>query len=391
MLFTTIPMHLPSVFLSLAFSVLACHVAAAQQPANVPAERLTVHQLIENLGHDDYYARQTAKAKLIELTSRQGTDSLIPGLTHESLEVRSAVSEILVMIRQREFGRELERLSNPNIPTDRLESHGWKQFSTMAGNDMEARFAFAAVCRRYPSAFDSIHSINHTDRKSINPFQLRTDDYVGWTTLLLMAIDGHDREGEIMATAATQNARIAMSLSQPSTGLDLLPAADRTNWRLLIFGRLVTRWLDQHESIIDRRTALCVAVRYQCNHVAIQIAESVLRDPGSTASSITTAMLTLAKLSPAQCSFAAFVGDDRTAHAWQMIAQRKIKIRTQVRDIAIALMLDQADADPRQFGYRYLEADPLLRYRDYSLGFETDQDREIAHAQALTFLTTPAN
>jgi hypothetical protein len=108
------------------------------------------------------------------------------------------------------------------------------------------------------------------------------------------------------------------------------------------------------------------------------------------------ALMTLAKLSASPT--AKRVANSSIQSTWQQCvsnartdqrtASQKIRVETKVSDVAIALLLDQADQDPRQYGFAYLEADPLLRFRDYSLGFESDQARQNAYAKALDFFGT---
>ncbi|WP_068258674.1 HEAT repeat domain-containing protein [Rubripirellula obstinata] len=371
-------MNLSNVLFSLIIAGLCNQVAVSQ----------SIDDLIDQLNSDQYHARQAAKADLITLANSGSADSLREGLKHPSLEVRSTVAEILGMIRQQEFGDQLQQVSNPNVPSDELTSTGWKEFSLVAGNDMEARRAFVALCRRHPTGLSSIKSVSNAHAEFTNPFQINTDDGVGWVLLLLSELNSPNSGNEFDTQAATQSSRIAMSLSQPTMGLDLHAVADRSDGCGTIFSRLVTRWLAKHDTIIDRRTAIRVALRYDCDQTALAIAENVLSVPDSPAASTVTAMLVVAKLNQTSQKLSDFVDDNRTAHVWQLIADRKIKIQTQVRDVAIALMLNQADQDPRQFGFNYLEADPLLRFRDYSLGFENDQLRSMAHTKALDFLAT---
>ena len=301
------------------------------------------------------------------------------------------------MVRQREFARDLDRLSNPDYPIDQLSSAGWKQFLKVAGNDKQARLAFAAICRRHPSAFASMRSIKAKQSEFTNPFQLSVDDHVGWMVLLLPEISesgDSDRVSELDSIEATQISRIATSLSQTSLGLNPSIGHDRSDWLEPIFSRIVTGWINRHHAIIDSGTTMRVAVRYHCDQIALKIAKQTLNDPSSPASAQVTAMLTLSKLKnqvssqDRQDALRAFIADERTVRVWQALTDRRIKIQTQVRDVAVALMLDQAEQDPRQFGFTYLEADPLLRFRDYSLGFENDQIRHAAHSQALDFLAT---
>lgn len=368
--------------------------------ANPKADSMEViARLIEDLGNDYYLIRQSAKSSLIQHANRFGTLSLRPGLRHRSFEVRTAVSEIIDTVYQQQFAVNLERFSDPHYPSQQLSSGGWNQFSKILGDDMASRRAFVELCHRHRWAYRSIHRTEAMPTFS-NPFEIDADNFVSWMRLLLADLDVDSSDID-PSGVATQIARVANTLSQPSMGFQpKLSDSDSEDFRGTVFGRLVSWWLTKHQTIIDRKTAMRVALRYGCERSAAEIAESVFRDSDASASASVMALMTLARLSAsstadpavhsaAQATWHQRVSvartDHRTAHVWQLIASQKIRIETKVHDVAIALLLDQAGQDPRQYGFVYLEADPLLRFRDYSLGFENNQARENAYAKASNF------
>ena len=79
--------------------------------------------------------------------------------------------------------------------------------------------------------------------------------------------------------------------------------------------------------------------------------------------------------------------DDRVAHGWQMIPSQKTRIRTEVRDVALAVLLHHHGVDPRSVGFEQLQADPLLLYRDHSLGFADQAARSDCRRRAELVLT----
>jgi hypothetical protein len=393
------------------FVIAATMPLSASEPISIKeqsAQPKTDHaqaiaRLIEDLGNDHYLIRQSAKSKLIQHANRLGTHLLRPGVQHRSFEVRTSVTEIIDTVLQQQFENNLKNFADPQYPAKQLSSGGWDQFSEILGDDMASRLAFAELCRRHRWAYRSLGRLDAQSNFS-NPFEIDPDDFVSWMRLLLTDLDVGSSESAIDTAAATQIARVANTLSQPSLGFQpKLAGPDLEDFRGIVFKRLVTRWLADHQTIIDRRTAMRVALRYRCKRSAVEIAKRVFQDPRSSPSASVMALMTLAKLSASptakrvanssiqstwqQCVSNART-DQRTAHVWQLIASQKIRVETKVSDVAIALLLDQADQDPRQYGFAYLEADPLLRFRDYSLGFESDQARQNAYAKALDFFGT---
>ncbi len=124
-------------------------------------------------------------------------------------------------------------------------------------------------------------------------------------------------------------------------------------------------------------------MRYQCDSLARQLANQTLADDSATAAAQATAMLCASVLGDDDLSayLRPRLDDARIAHEWQLIPSRKTKIRTQIRDVAMALLLHQQGIDPRQVGFVELQADELMLYRDHSLGFADDKQRAAAHAE----------
>ncbi len=150
---------------------------------------------------------------------------------------------------------------------------------------------------------------------------------------------------------------------------------------MLVIQRLVDQWIVVHPNVGSVRDRLLVAMRYQCQSRAAELSQRTLADNTAGASALATAMLCANVLGQDDLrqQLIARLDDDRTAHIWQLIASRKTKIRTQVRDVALALLLHDRGIDPRHVGFIELQADPLLLFRDHSLGFADDPSREAAH------------
>ncbi|MFK8115422.1 MAG: hypothetical protein AB8B91_24710, partial [Rubripirellula sp.] len=133
---------------------------------------------------------------------------------------------------------------------------------------------------------------------------------------------------------------------------------------------------------------LLASMRYQCRVLVSELCDGVFQDPQSPAATQVTALLCAAAIGRNDIELQARnkLQDERTAHVWQLIAARKTKIRTQVRDVALALLLQHHGIDPRKAGFTELQADPLLVFRDHSLGFADEEARQRALTEAFRLL-----
>ena len=155
----------------------------------------------------------------------------------------------------------------------------------------------------------------------------------------------------------------------------------KSSQQTYLFKRLVEHWLETLPASTSRADQLTIAMRYRCHKTAHYLCDQVFVSRTSPAATTATALLCASKLSRSDLRslLAKYIDDHRTSHVWQLIASRKTKIRTQVRDVALALLLHHEKLDPREFGFIELQADELTLYRDHSLGFADESSREQAH------------
>ena len=136
----------------------------------------------------------------------------------------------------------------------------------------------------------------------------------------------------------------------------------------------------------DVRDKIAIGVRYGCHTSTLKRCQRVLASPDEVPSRVVAALLALCVLETDGESVDAWINhcleDQRTSHVWRSMVPPKSTRRTQVRDVALALRWHRLGVDPRAKGFVTLEADPLFVFRPYSLGFESDEEREACLALA---------
>ncbi len=370
-------------FLLVAFSTIATERRAESQGPQSRAPEAgksaaehegDAHRLVELLGHQTYQSRSRARRELIQRGPSEAVRSaLATGLRSNSLEIRQASWQLLQQFEWQEFDRELERLTSPDVSPDDIRLTGWREFSAIAGDDQWSRRLYGRIVRGHHATVRKLIRNRNADcqrRWDDDPYRLATSDAVGWALLLF------SDSMEIAPSRPDLSASILNALNHSGLGPLRVSAGDR-----LVIQRLVDNWLSIHPRAGNERDRLMVAMRYECNLQAGQLCRQTLADESATAAALVTAMLCGCVLHHDDLGphLSRRLNDDRTAHIWQLIASRKTKIRTQVRDVALALLLHQEGIDPRQFGFVELQADPLLLFRDHSLGFADERSRQAAH------------
>ncbi|WP_442509740.1 hypothetical protein SH528x_001332 [Novipirellula sp. SH528] len=359
-----------------------------------------IRSVIEGLDSESFATRQHAALQLLDAATTPDVppqqrhavrEQLRRGLDHPSLEVQVQAFRLLQQIDQAAVDAQIRQLLSPKInPTD-VDLVGWKAFSELVGDDTASRQFYARMYLGHQ------RQIEHLIRQQQSAARFTRVGRAGGSESRYPAAN-HDLDrwalvlfaDSILDPAASVNpsARLMMSLAHSGVGPCLGDDEDDELVR-----RLIHEWLLRHRELGSVCDQLRIAMRYRCDSLAMELCHRILADPHSPATWQTTAILAASVLSASHAGFAeselefdsvlaSRLADKRTAHVWQLIPSRKTKIRTQVCDVAMAMLLFRHQIDPRSAGFVELQADPTLIYRDDSIGFRDESEREVAHQQA---------
>ena len=341
--------------------------------------------VVQRLNADSYHARDAARQTLLQAgdqtnsTAQDVIAALQRGLEHPILEVRLACGELIRQLEQANIDQQIARLLNPRVVAAEIQLPGWTICSQLLGDDTPARKHFAALYRQYPTQLKLVESPLSMPRvrqmiANFDPYRIASEDLNQWTMLLILET--------LYASEQTRNltSRSCMSLSSSHLG----PKA-ASQQESIILERIIDHWIVSQRERCPTRERLLIAMRYDCHQRAARVCSDVLADPDSAPETQVMAMLCASAIELGDCEslIHSRLDDHRTAHVWHLIASRKTRIRTQVRDVALALLLHHRGIDPREVGFQELQADPLLIYRDHSLGFSDDESRERTHHKAM--------
>ena len=365
------------ILVSVSFQVLSLQVMAADELA---VSKAWIQDRIEELGNDSYLVRKSAARSLSD--SRHGArvrEMLVDALRHESLEVRHQSFAILQQFELQAFEEQLARLSDASCSSEEISLPSWKRFSAIAGNDRAARNLFAQIVRRFGNELRKVDRENRIENleTEFDPYRIPNGNPLRWSVLLMC-----DQSG-VNHGVSDLSHRVVIALCNSGLGPKTKTSDEQT-----VIRRLIRHWIDTHSHVGTPREHLLIAMRFGCRDQADEICSQVFANDNASPSAQVTAMLVASVLRRSDLSSQLEIRleDDRTAHVWQLIASQKTKIRTQIRDVALALMLHQHGIDPRQAGFDELQADPLLVFRDHSLGFPNEELRRTSVTRARELL-----
>lgn len=354
---------------------------AAAPPHHEQVSNAEVIELVAKLGADSYETRSKSARRLTEIAHSGGSVSAqqIADLLRDNpfppddLEVYLSKKRLLQQVEAAVRERQLDRLlHDPSF--DRSSVAGWDQFRAHAGEGLDARLVFTAAVRADPEIGQRLSEARYRSQQLPDFDKIRRQDTATWSITLCAVCQ---RQGQV---SSEDLMRLTASLRGAGTG----PEPMRDHERRVI-SRLVGDCLSSVP--MDLRDRMVIALRYQCSQILSSDWRLVLGDPSQSPSRVVIAMLAASAVNPVSSEVDEFIDyflkDERVSHVSRSLLHPKTTHRTQVRDVALALKLHRSGRDPREQGFSALEADPVLVFRPYSLGFESDQTRCQAHTDSL--------
>lgn len=341
---------------------------------------------VKALADDSYLRRELAKVRL-RSAGEAARPELIAGLSSSELEVRLVAHELLNGLAETRLERRIAALLQSSDSGDDVDLPGWHSFREAAGDTADVRALFARIVRDHAASLAWIDRLNERDSDctsddvltEMNRFlpievaRLNDGDPVRWCLRLLAASRPQLRAAPVLSS------RLRGGLLNPNVAERLLESPHEKTLR-----RLIGHWLQLSAQRYINTSMLKVALTYDCGGVAIPMATQTLQSQQARPASVAAAMVLLTRLDPAAArrDLPQWTEDARVCHVWQIVATRRRAVQTQVGDVAVALLLYLDGYDPRQVGFKDLQADPQTIYREFSIGFEDEESRREAKEAA---------
>ncbi len=320
---------------------------------------------VQRLGDASYAVRARALNEL-KSAGPAAHEALRDGCAAADLEIRLRCQELLHTLHRDRFSTELQRLENAVEAGQHYRLPMWESYRTMVGEDAASRRMFVALARRYRSSLQDLATTEAVAWPPLGPLPADAGrDPLRWALLLLV------RHGQ------TTNRCLRDHQIRDQLLRDELSGALQSGKHGDVLRRMVAHLLDDLPASRDRHW-MRVALQWQCERQAVRMAWQTLdgeteASPAATALALTT----LAKHAPRQAppALSRFLDDHRTCQIWHLVAATRRRLRTEVRDVALAMLLHLEHQDLRQIGFVDVQADPLTIYRQHTLGFPDEEAR----------------
>jgi hypothetical protein len=327
--------------------------------------------------------RQLAHQRLIQ-GGQPALEALRRFQQSDVLELRLATAQLIDSLENQHLEQSIAALCSGPAPTGEIDLPGWALFRGAAGDSQDARRLFVQLVRGHHGTLCWLDSLD--DREEGQTIYMELDRYLPidvsrinegdparWS-LLLMA-SSHPTLG----SAPILSSRVRGGLLNPQVSARLLGSPHHAAIR-----RLIDHWLQQSSRYYVNSTMLRIALAFECRDTARLMAKQTLTGAASAPTGIATSLTLLTRLEPqrAALELPKWIEDERVCHVWQIASVRRRAVQTEIRDVAVAMLLHLDGIDPRSAGFVDIEADPQTIFSEFSMGFEDSQTRRLAHAKA---------
>ncbi len=348
-------------------------IAPVVMAAEAPREDSTreISELVQQLGAEEFSARETATQRLMEI-GLSAAPAMEIGLSDPDREIRFRCARILHAVKRLDFKKRLDAFAESEGQGD-ITLPGWERFRESIGSDGPARAVFVEMQRAESEIIDAAEK---SPERGSQALTLRCQQ-------LQEGIRMHRAQLNLGTIAAmlfiATNKKIVLpeAASAAVFGFCYQPsfqtAIDRGNGKEVV-RRLLGQWVARSDGR-NAYQALALSMRYDLQQ-GIEVAESTLTN-GNQAYVVQYAMLMIAKLGtekhlPLLESYL----DDNTRTTTRRI--NNVSFETQIRDVALAALIHLAGEDPKKFGFSRLQRHQQVVFSTSTLGFKDDDERQAA-------------
>lgn len=366
------------------------HVAVCQDdPAFDAGNQASIEKSIGLLESNSYRIRQRAAENILR-SGELAIEPLQLQAEHSDAEVRMQCRRLIKQIHDEQIDRELNHLLTNYDPARTYRLPGWQPFRSACGDDTSARGLYRRLLRHDRSFMQWLQRVEDDpsydienqladQQRHLSPStqRLNSGDPLLWSMMLLAGTN------EKICQVPVLGSHIRCGLQCGPTVQNLTQGNNRQATL-----RLVRSWIVRQSTSYASRSTLRIAMLYQCDELARELAIDTLKQHHAPPAAVQTALMFLSDDQPqaAKEHLIASLRDERVCQVWQVASARRRAIQTQVRDTAMALLLHLQGIDPRRVGYQDIQADPLTIFAEQTLGFETQSQRLEAHQQGAALL-----
>ncbi len=342
-----------------------------QDEATEQAERW-----VEQLGASSYQLREEAAIRLSEM----GAPALPPlreAARHGDLEIRYRAMSLLEAIERVEQQKALDEFLATGDPELSALLPGWQRFSEIAGADLSARQLFVDMYRAEPSIMrltgrSGVGLQTIVEQRSLRfragdrrQFNARMSPATLAVFLFVMLDPGCE-----LSVGTRSLSSVVIGQSQIAAALD--ESSDSA------LRRLMGKWVAEADQVSPPHR-IAVGMQYSLEsgvEPALQMIQL-----GVQGSHLQNAIHAIGRLGgPEHIAALSTLLNDTTQLAEQQ-QKSKSPFTSQVRDVALAVILHLSGQNPADYGFLKLRLHPKHLYQPNSAGFDSDETRDRAFTQ----------
>jgi hypothetical protein len=355
-------------------------LAAQAMPARAAGPAGEIERLITQLGDSRYRVRERATARLAEigLAARQPLEQ---ALTSPDAEVRRRARQILAHIMDLDFEARLEAFSADVEGRLQHDLPCWERYRTLAGNNPASRRLFVEMLRAErwllqgaensaAAVAEAIESRCQQWQQSMQHFDPTQRRPPGAGSVLALLLVGSREDVPISAETATTIAGFTYQKELQ----DAMRDASQNDVVRRLLGAWVARPFDADSTVTYQNIVL--SLRYELTE-GIPAALAVMQSPATPPHIRQYGILCVAKLGGAAYieQIEPLLEDTAACASFKLNDQ---EIQTQVRDVALAVLVRLTGQDLRAYGFERAQANALTYFNTATLGFADDEARQTA-------------
>ena len=355
-----------------------------QQASQSSKPDINTGQLIQRLGDPSFLVRERATR---DLTARgaQVQKELERALLNPDLEIRMRAHRILIKSLESAFAAKLEAFISDVDGKRDHDLPGWKQYRKAIGNDRNARKLFAEMVRRESELLTALENgkelepvflkrlIELRPGSTNDPFKRsRQAQPETLAALLLVATETK------LLTNTTMLSQIYNVLNYSSTKQMIHGSQYRT-----IIMKMMSQFVLKKTSRTSHYYAVMLTLNYDMKTTGLTLGRRLLKDQPTSYTTTQYAAIAVARFGDlADISILEpHLKNVSVCHTWSNPQVKPGVIKTQVRDVILALLIHMTKQDHKDYGFELLRESPTTLFHTYTCGFTDQEKREEAQAK----------
>jgi hypothetical protein len=346
-------------------------------------EQSKIVELIQQLGSESFQIREQAQAQLLA-TGLAAQDELSKALKSADLEIRFRVRRIYVQLLQTDFQRRLTLFVNDVDGKLEHDLPAWKMYREKVGSSLEHRKLFASIVRveaPFLIAIETktdIYSTLNTRLKDLQPYGSTPNNGPKVARLESIA-------AILLAATQLDSAQLNRIISPMYNLLNFQETKNgiRGGDNSGIIKGMIATYIEQNIETANSQLPLTLVLEYGFEDVGLRMGRKLIADSKMSSLVREYAAICLVRFGTAAeiPKLLSMLTEKSVIHSWSTSQAKGKIIKTQVRDAILVLLLHQTKQDATDYGFRFVQPNPITVFRVYSAGFIEDAEREAAHAQ----------